>query len=86
MTVCVKCHRPLKAPTPTGMGPVCARAARIQPVPAHERDLFGYDIDKAVHAALYRVQVDINIMAASASMALRKSYRDALERIRGGQL
>jgi hypothetical protein len=64
------------------MGPVCARASRIQPVPAHERDLFGYDIDKAVHAALYRLQVEIKSMSATASMELRASYRVALERIR----
>jgi hypothetical protein len=83
MTVCVKCHRPLKAPTPTGMGPVCSRRAQAQPVPAHERDLFGYDIDKAVHAALYRLQVEIKSMEATASMELRASYRVALERIRG---
>ena len=24
MTTCTRCHRPLKAPTPTGMGPKCA--------------------------------------------------------------
>lgn len=83
MTVCVKCHRPLKAPTPTGMGPVCSRRAQAQPVPDHERDLFGYDIDKAVHAALYRLQVHIDSMAAEASMALSKSYRQAIGRIRG---
>lgn len=82
MTVCTRCHRPLKQPTETGMGPVCARAARIQPVPAHERDLFGYDIDKAVHAARYRLQVFIDSMAADASMELRASYRAAIERIR----
>ena len=26
MTTCIRCGRTLKAPTPTGMGPVCARA------------------------------------------------------------
>ncbi len=85
MTVCTRCHRPLKQPTETGMGPVCARAARVQPVPAHERDLFGYDIDKAVHAAMYRLQVRIDSMAAEASMALRASFRAALVRIREAQ-
>lgn len=42
MTRCIKCHRPLKAPTPTGMGSTCA-SRYAQPVPAHERDLFGDD-------------------------------------------
>lgn len=83
MTVCIRCHRPLKQHTETGMGPVCARAARAQVVPEYERDLFGYDIDKAVHAAQYRLQVHIDSMAAEASMALRASHRAALERIRG---
>lgn len=83
MTVCVKCHRPLKAPTPTGMGPVCSRRAQVQPVPDHERDLFGYSVDKAVAAARYRLQVHIDSMAAEAHMALRASYREALERVRG---
>jgi hypothetical protein len=82
MTVCTRCHRPLKQPTETGMGPVCSRAARAEPVPAHERDLFGYDIEKAVHAARYRLQVHIDSMAAEASMALRSSHRAALSRIR----
>ncbi|MEO8391205.1 hypothetical protein [Polaromonas sp.] len=83
MTVCTRCHRQLKQPTETGMGPVCARASRIQPVPAHERDLFGYDIDKAAHAARYRVQVLIDSMAAEASMAMRASFQAELGRIRG---
>lgn len=82
MTVCTRCHRPLKQPTETGMGPVCARAARVQPVPAHERDLFGYSIDLAVKAALYRLQVHIDSMAAEHSMALKASFREALARIR----
>lgn len=80
--ICSRCHRPLKHASSTGMGPVCA-ARYAKPVPAHERDLFGYDIDKAVHAARYRLQVHIDSMAAEASMALRSAYRVALERIRG---
>lgn len=82
--ICSRCHRPLKHASSTGMGPVCS-ARYAQPVPAHERDLFGYDIDKAVHAARYHLQVHIDAMAAEASMALRVSYREALARIRAGQ-
>lgn len=77
MTVCTKCHRPLKNASPTGMGPVCSRRAQAQPVPDHERDLFGYDLDKAVHAARYRLQVHIDSMAAEASMAVRKEFHRA---------
>ena len=77
MTVCIRCRRPLKQPTETGMGPVCARAVRAQPVPEHERDLFGYDIDKAVHAARYRLQVQVEVAAAEAHMAVRKGFHGA---------
>lgn len=77
MTVCSRCKRPLKNPTETGMGAVCARKTAAQPVPAHDRDLFGYDIDKAMHAASYRVQVHIDGMAAEAHMALRRGFRAA---------
>lgn len=75
MTVCIRCRRPLKAPTATGMGPVCARAARAQePVP-HERDLFGYDIEKAAGAARERVRVFIEAAAADALMETRRQFR-----------
>lgn len=81
MTHCIKCHRTLKRPTPTGMGAVCARKANAQAVPAHERDLFGYEIDKAVHAARYRVQVHIESMAAEAYIAVRDEFRQARVRL-----
>lgn len=80
--ICSRCHRPLKHASSTGMGPVCA-ARFARPVPAHERDLFGYNIGAAVEAARYHLQVHIDSMAAEARMALRASYREALERIRG---
>ena len=77
MTVCVKCHRPLKAPTPTGMGSTCARKAKAVAPAAHERDLFGYSIDAAVSAALGRLQVHIESMAAEAHMEVRKGFHRA---------
>jgi hypothetical protein len=77
MTVCTRCHRQLKQPTETGMGAVCARKTRIEPVPAHERDLFGYEIEKAAQAALYRLQVHIDSMAADAHMEVRKGFHRA---------
>lgn len=80
---CIRCHRTLLHPGVGGLGPVCSRRAQAQPVPDHERDLFGYSIDQAVLAARYRLQVHIDSMAADASMALRSSYREALERVRG---
>lgn len=77
MTTCIRCHRPLKAPTATGMGEVCARKSREVPVPAHERDLFGYDLEKAVNAARYRLRVQIEGEAAEVLMAVRHGFRDA---------
>jgi hypothetical protein len=71
--ICSKCRRPLKNASSTGMGPVCA-ARFARPVPAHERDLFGYDIDLAVHAAMYRLGVQIDSMAAEAQMEVRKGF------------
>lgn len=82
--ICSRCNRPLKHASSTGMGRVCA-AKYARPVPAHERDLFGYDINAAVCAALYRLQVHIDSMAAEASMALRKSYIAAITSIRKGR-
>lgn len=81
MTVCVRCHRPLKHATETGMGAVCARKAKKAAVPAHERDLFGYDIDKAVHALRYRVGVLIESLAVEASMAVKHAFHDARVRL-----
>ena len=75
MTVCIRCHRPLKRPTETGMGPVCARAMRTVPVPEHDRDLFGYDVEKAAQAARYVVQVLVESRAAEAYMGIKADYR-----------
>ena len=77
MTTCIRCHRPLKRPTATGMGPVCAKAAGAQAVPDHERDLFGYDIDKAVTAARYQLQVLIGSMAVEAHQAVKRQFHEA---------
>lgn len=86
MNICSRCHRPLKRPTETGMGPVCSKAAAAVPVPAHERDLFGYDLDKAQHAASYRVKVHVEAMAAEAYIAVRDGFRAARERLLGWEV
>lgn len=77
MTTCIRCHRPLKRPSESGMGPVCAKKAGVEPVREHERDLFGYDLEKAHRAALYRVNVLIESLTAEAHAAVRKSFREA---------
>ena len=38
MSYCIKCHRPLRLPSPDGYGPVCRKAAK--PIPS--ADLFGF--------------------------------------------
>ena len=81
MTHCIRCHRPLKHPTATGLGPVCERKAKAVPVPAHERDLFGYDVDKAVHHAKYQLQIHIAVLTEDAHQAIRRGFRDARERL-----
>ena len=81
MTHCIRCHRPLKRPTETGMGEVCARKAKEVPVPDHERDLFGYDIEKAVQAARYRLSVFIGTATVDAHIAVRRGFRAARERL-----
>jgi hypothetical protein len=81
MTHCIRCGRTLKHPTETGLGPVCAQKAKAVPVPEHDRDLFGYDIAKAVHAACYRLTVQVETAAAEARFAVRQGFRDARERL-----
>jgi len=66
MTHCINCGRTLKNATETGMGRVCARRAKAVPVPEHDRDLFGYDIQKAAAAAEYRIGVHIAVLAEAA--------------------
>lgn len=55
MTICLRCHRPLKNPTESGLGPVCAKA--VQPVAEVKRDLFGYDVQAAALAAQARQSI-----------------------------
>lgn len=78
---CTRCHRPLKRPTETGMGDVCARKAKAVPVPAHERDLFGYDLGKAEQAARYRLEVHVAVLVEDAHQAVRRGFRAARERM-----
>jgi hypothetical protein len=77
VTRCTRCRRPLKRPTETGMGDVCARKSKAVPVPAHERDLFGYEIEAAVKAARYRLAVYIAGKAAEAYIAVRDGFAQA---------
>jgi hypothetical protein len=71
----------MKAPTATGMGKVCTAKEKVQPVPAYERDLFGYDVDKAVHAAAYRLGVLIASAATEAHIDVAHAFSEARRRL-----
>lgn len=79
MTICIKCHRPLKHPTESGLGPVCAKTAN--PSQEVERDLFGYDLDKAVMAAKTRLEFFITIRVAQERNAIRVGFDGARKRL-----
>lgn len=80
--VCIKCHRPLRIASPDGYGPVCRKTAAV-PVPAHDRDLFGYEIEKGILAARFVVQVQIEAMGAEAYIAVARQFRAARARLLG---
>lgn len=74
--VCIRC-RPMKAPTPTGMGRVCAARAKAVEPEVVERDLFGYDIDGAARAAMERLAMEIEMSAALAFLRTKRAFRAA---------
>jgi hypothetical protein len=76
---CIKCHRPLLHPPVDGMGPTCRK--RSAPAPQHERDLFGFDVEKATAAAMHSVRVHIESLAADARAAVRYAARAARVRM-----
>lgn len=80
MTVCVRCHRPLKHPTESGMGRVCA-AKSAPPVVSAGRDLFGMNLDADIAAAQYRVRTYVEILAAEAHMAVKHGFAAARRRL-----
>lgn len=54
-------------------------------MPAEERDLFGYSIDKAATAARYAVKVHIDSLAAEAIVTTRHDFAAARRRLLGWQ-
>lgn len=81
MTRCIKCHRPLKHATESGLGPVCAKASPPAP-PAVDRDLFGYDTAGAAVAARHRLLIHICTLAMDAHLAVKANARAAAQRMR----
>lgn len=80
MSICIKCHRPLKNPAINGMGPVCARA--VAPVADVECDLFGYDIEAAALAARARLAEFIAVRCSVARYEIRYSFQTARLKLR----
>ena len=74
---CQRCNRPLKHPGV--FGPVCRK--REAPAPAIERDLFGYDIDRAVQAARVSLALFIAWSVLDARIALRGEFEAARRRL-----
>lgn len=79
MTICQRCHRPLKNPTKSGYGRICEKLA--EPVPDVERDLFGYDIEAAALAAQARLAEFIDLRAELAKFQIRRDFDAARRRL-----
>lgn len=77
MTHCIVCGRTLKNPPINGMGPTCAARAGKAAPEVVERDLFGYDLDRAEAAARNRLQTVIESAAAEARSAIRSGFNVA---------
>lgn len=78
MTICQRCHRPLKYPAINGMGPVCAKA--VKPVPEVERDLFGYDVQAASLSAVARQDLFVDAKTAQVQRELDAEFKAAWAR------
>lgn len=79
MTICLRCHRPLKNPTESGYGRVCEKLA--EPVPEVERDLFGCDIEAAALAAQARLVQFIELKATESKWLIKIAFRGARIRL-----
>lgn len=78
MTICARCHRPLKNPAINGMGPVCAKA--VKPVPEVERDLFGYDEAAAATAVQVKQGMWLEARCAEVQRELDGEFKAAWAR------
>ncbi|HWH73077.1 MAG TPA: hypothetical protein VNV16_02300 [Methylibium sp.] len=69
----------MKRATESGMGPVCER--RSAPLPTYERDLLGYDVDRAVEVARERVRIVIESAVVEAHIQVRRQFVAARKRL-----
>lgn len=72
---CLRCGRQLKNPTPTGMGRVCAARSQALKPEVVDRDLFGYDLERAVRAARERIEVVVGAAVARERIAVRQQFQ-----------
>lgn len=79
MTICQRCHRPLKNPSIGGLGPVCAKA--VKPAQDVSRDLFGYDIELAAVGAMARVLESILMNTKAQQAEIRRGFIQARARL-----
>lgn len=79
MSYCANCHRPLRLPSPDGLGPKCRKTAK--PIPEVGRDLFGFDVAASCEAALERLRLHIEASAAGARIGLRSEFAAARRRL-----
>ena len=75
MTHCAKCHRPLRLPSPDGLGPVCRR--KVAPAV----DLFTPRLDADEAAARVAVRRVIEAAAVRALLALSAAFAAARRRV-----
>lgn len=78
MSICLRCHRPLKNPTESGYGRVCEKLAT--PVPEVERDLFGYDVQAAALAAQARQSIWLDARVAQELREMNGEFNAAWAR------
>lgn len=77
---CIRCHRPMKHASASGMGRVCTAKEGIV-IPAIGRDLFGYDVPAAAAAASERVRIHIEMLYVDACISLRHEAAAARRRL-----
>lgn len=79
MSICLKCHRPIKDATRWGgYGPVCAKT--IKPVPEVERDLFGYDEAAAATAVQVKQGMWLEARCAEVQREMDAEFKAAWAR------
>lgn len=77
---CIRCHRKLTREPQDGMGPSCF-AKYGKPIPATERDLFGFDVAAAAKAAMERMRIHVAGLYVEARMEVAYQFAEARRRL-----